>query len=315
MQLEAIFHLLGLGAFISLLLFIGWTLTQLTSLVSTLDFYQLAASCVVFFLGLISWTWLTDPNTPMGAENAGMTGDAEEGAYGDCSEDTLGPWEDPPAPESLPIDFTVESLMPYNGMDPVEGPDGETPLRKRIFICAKGTVFDMTSRPDFYGPEGGYKMMAGRDASVALAKMSLDPADTFEPVDWSTLDASEMDVLNDWYTKYEEKYPVMGQLVKKDAATDAATDAPKDATTDAAVVPAEGASGAAGATDIVIPAIPDVPTAPVAPVTPAAAAPEEAADDRGVAEAGSLLERVAMLREVATEEAAGEGVGGIGATA
>lgn len=34
-------------------------------------------------------------------------------------------------------------------------------------------IFDVSSRPDFYGPEGPYHVFTGRDASRALATMGL----------------------------------------------------------------------------------------------------------------------------------------------
>ena len=39
----------------------------------------------------------------------------------------------------------------------------------------------MTSAADFYGPEGGYHLFAGRDASRALAKLSFEEADLAQP--------------------------------------------------------------------------------------------------------------------------------------
>ena len=44
----------------------------------------------------------------------------------------------------------------------------------RISSRSKGTVFDVTGNKA-YGPDGGYKVFAGKDASRALAQSSLKP--------------------------------------------------------------------------------------------------------------------------------------------
>ena len=123
---------------------------------------------------------------------------------GQSAEGEAPPKPPPPPPPENPVDFTLESLRPFDGSDD-----------KPIYVCALGTVFDTSSRDDFYGQDGGYHMMAGRDASVALAKMSLDKKDVEEPVDYTTLDASEMEVLTDWVEKYKGKYPIVGRLIKE----------------------------------------------------------------------------------------------------
>ena len=56
--------------------------------------------------------------------------------------------------------FTKEELKEY----------GSGALR--IYMGCKGTVYDVTES-GFYGPNGGYPMLAGRDASLALASMDL----------------------------------------------------------------------------------------------------------------------------------------------
>ena len=170
------------------------------------DFFPvLVGSATVFFGGLVAFQFLTTHalsnarSTSMGAGESTEGGESEDGG--------IPTWGPPPPPLSRAI--TLEELRPNDGVD-----------GRPIHICAKGIVFDMTERgQDFYGPDCGYAIMAGRDASVALAKMSLDGADTEEPVDMSVLVGSEMDVLDDWVAKYKLKYPCLGRLVR-DAATD-----------------------------------------------------------------------------------------------
>ena len=61
--------------------------------------------------------------------------------------------------------FTLEQLANYKGK-------GET---DNIYIAAAGFVFDVTSGSDFYGVGKGYHCFAGNDATVNLAKTTLDP--------------------------------------------------------------------------------------------------------------------------------------------
>jgi hypothetical protein len=60
----------------------------------------------------------------------------------------------------------------------VTGSDPTSP----IYLGCRGLVYDMTSGEEFYGREGPYAQLAGRDASRALATMEL-----FERVTQSTL--------------------------------------------------------------------------------------------------------------------------------
>ncbi len=48
-------------------------------------------------------------------------------------------------------------------------------------LAVKGIVFDVSAGRGFYGKGGGYEMLAGRDASRALAKMSMGIADVDNP--------------------------------------------------------------------------------------------------------------------------------------
>jgi len=99
----------------------------------------------------------------------------------------------------VPRDFTKEQLAAFDGRD-----------GRPVYICAKGVVYDVD--PGFYGPDGPYGMMAGRDASRALARMSLDPADV-ENSDISDLSASERSQLEEYVAKFEMKYHRVGFLV------------------------------------------------------------------------------------------------------
>ena len=56
---------------------------------------------------------------------------------------------------------------------------------------------------DFYGPGAGYNVFAGRDASIGLATMELDPAKWAPagPRLVASLSLSEVDTLNSWVSR------------------------------------------------------------------------------------------------------------------
>ena len=95
---------------------------------------------------------------------------------------------------------TRDELMRYTGSQ----------HEKRIYLCCKNIVYDVTSARDFYGPEGPYANFAGRDASRALALMSLKIEDV-ENTDLSDLNEEQLNVLNDWERKFKSKYKIVGR--------------------------------------------------------------------------------------------------------
>jgi len=99
-----------------------------------------------------------------------------------------------------PREYTVDELYENDGKN-----------NKPIWLSAKGEVFDVTKGRDFYGPESGYAIMAGRDASRALALMSLEGAD----IDNNRIDdltASDIMTLEEWRSKFHGKYTCLGTL-------------------------------------------------------------------------------------------------------
>ncbi|KAL9233814.1 hypothetical protein vseg_008762 [Gypsophila vaccaria] len=105
-------------------------------------------------------------------------------------------------------DVTEEELKAYDGSDP----------KKPLLMAIKGQIFDVSRGRMFYGPGGPYAMFAGHDATRALALMSFDPQDLTGNTDG--LSESEIDVLEDWELKFNEKYPKVGVLVSKAAIVD-----------------------------------------------------------------------------------------------
>jgi len=63
--------------------------------------------------------------------------------------------------------FTLSELAQYNGVDP----------SKPIYLALKGVVYDVTEKRDAYQPGGSYHILAGKDASRALAVRSLKAED------------------------------------------------------------------------------------------------------------------------------------------
>ncbi|KAI5360529.1 putative cytochrome b5-like heme/steroid binding domain-containing protein [Septoria linicola] len=112
----------------------------------------------------------------------------------------------PPPPTVFSV-FTPPQLEPFNGRD-----------GKPIYFAVKGKVFDVSSGRNFYGPGGPYENFAGRDASRGLACGSFDvemlTEDLNGPLDkLEDLGGEEMEALNGWEERFNEKYLVVGKLV------------------------------------------------------------------------------------------------------
>jgi membrane-associated progesterone receptor component len=95
---------------------------------------------------------------------------------------------------NAPLDtpYTIQQLTKYDGVNQDEP----------IYVAMKGIIFDVSAKREMYGPGAGYNIFAGKDASRALGKSSLKIEDAV--ADYSTLDASELGVLEDW-VKYFTK--------------------------------------------------------------------------------------------------------------
>lgn len=109
-------------------------------------------------------------------------------------------------------DVTEAQLLKFNGTSGMP-----------IFLAVRDRVYDMTDNGgwEFYSPGKSYQIFAGRDATVGLAKMSLLPGDICETNERGLkgeeavkdLTDEEVEVLEDWVKKYEEKYVLVGNLV------------------------------------------------------------------------------------------------------
>ena len=97
-------------------------------------------------------------------------------------------------------DITLEELSKCTGEDPY----------RPILLSLQGAVYDITLARNFYGPGGSYHVYAGREASRALGKMSLDAADCTDDV--ADLTEKQLATLDGWKKKFDEKYTVVGQV-------------------------------------------------------------------------------------------------------
>ena len=88
--------------------------------------------------------------------------------------------------------------------------DGRKDSKKPILLAVKGRIFDVTRGRDFYGDGGPYNCFAGRDCSLAFAKVSTK--EEHMNADCENLYAMEIDCLNDWVRRLEEKYPEIGKV-------------------------------------------------------------------------------------------------------
>eukprot|EP00966_Prymnesium_polylepis_P034269 796179-Prymnesium_polylepis.1 len=107
--------------------------------------------------------------------------------------------------------FELEDLSAYVGRD--KGP---------ILMAVGGNVYDVTAGREFYGVDGCYSALAGKDATRLLAKGILEPESADAAAD--PLTRSELDSLRDWEEHYEFKYERIGTLVACAAALDGTHD-------------------------------------------------------------------------------------------
>ncbi|OQR92554.1 heme/steroid binding domain-containing protein [Thraustotheca clavata] len=82
-----------------------------------------------------------------------------------------------------------------------------------IYVALRGVIYDVTiGGIEHYGPNGGYKLFAGNDASRALALMSFDAIHLENPhID--DLTETQDKTLSDWEAKFKTKYGVVGKLL------------------------------------------------------------------------------------------------------
>jgi membrane-associated progesterone receptor component len=111
------------------------------------------------------------------------------------------PEPEPETEEPLPKKavWTLEEISKYNGQSE----------KRPILMGIEGKVFDVTKGRDYYGKDGGYRVLAGRDATRLLAKNSLAPEKDDESV---PLTEAEKQQLVQWQEFFNGKYPVVGSF-------------------------------------------------------------------------------------------------------
>lgn len=95
--------------------------------------------------------------------------------------------------------FDLEGLAEFDGQ-----------RRPLVYLSVRGFVYDVTSGGQFYGPGGPYGHMAGRDATVALARFSLDPR--WLNTQWAGLDEEQRSTLAGYVRTFQAKYQCVGKL-------------------------------------------------------------------------------------------------------
>ena len=98
--------------------------------------------------------------------------------------------------------FDLNELKAYNGKN-----------NKPIYIGCNGLVYDMTAGAKFYGPGGTYGFMAGYDATVALAKFSMNPLFLNQKWKLEEFEENELNTLANYCRTFETKYPIVGKYM------------------------------------------------------------------------------------------------------
>lgn len=103
-------------------------------------------------------------------------------------------------------DMTLAELKKFDGKND-EG---------RVLLAVNREIYDVTKGSRFYGPDGPYAPLAGRDATRALALFAVDAVKD-EWDDYSDLSLSQMNTVTEWLEQFKEKYDYVGKLVKTEA--------------------------------------------------------------------------------------------------
>ncbi|EGG13724.1 cytochrome b5 domain-containing protein [Cavenderia fasciculata] len=96
--------------------------------------------------------------------------------------------------------FTLEELSKYNGVN-----------GNQIYVSVNGKVFDVSSKPEFYGPGKSYNLFAGHDATTCLGKNNLTK-ESLDKLDTTDFTPEQKANLEKWLKVYESKYPLVGSL-------------------------------------------------------------------------------------------------------
>ncbi|KAI9338193.1 cytochrome b5-like heme/steroid binding domain-containing protein [Obelidium mucronatum] len=107
--------------------------------------------------------------------------------------------------------FTLQELSEFNGTDP----------SKPIYLALKNVVYDVSAKPQLYGPGGECHVFAGKDASVAYGfsakgnKSKLKSSDFNADYSKAKLSEEEKEALENWVSYYEAAYQIVGRVERK----------------------------------------------------------------------------------------------------
>jgi membrane-associated progesterone receptor component len=82
-----------------------------------------------------------------------------------------------------------------------------------MYIAARNRVFDVSSKPGFYGPGSTYHVFTGHDASRAFALHSTELKDV-ENHRIDDMNAHQLSALDDWVGFISARYPEIGFIVE-----------------------------------------------------------------------------------------------------
>ena len=91
--------------------------------------------------------------------------------------------------------------------------DGKKREDKKTYVAIKNDIFDVTSNPEMYGPEGAYACFCGKEVSVAMAKNSTEEDVINTAYEDFKFNISYTDSLESWYGYFEAKYPMIGKVI------------------------------------------------------------------------------------------------------
>ena len=95
--------------------------------------------------------------------------------------------------------MTIQDLATYNGQN-----------GQPIYFACNGYIWDVTQSEMF---DNVYGQWRGKDATVALAKMSMSPHDV-NRTDWQNLSPEDRDSCQNWTRYFFEKYYIRGRLIE-----------------------------------------------------------------------------------------------------
>lgn len=94
--------------------------------------------------------------------------------------------------------FTKEELAEYDGVK-----------NEKIYMSVKLKVYEVA--PHFYGPGQHYHVFAAKESSRPLAKSVLNNDEANKT--WEGCTPEELETLEEYVTKFDEKYPVVGWFI------------------------------------------------------------------------------------------------------